>query len=436
MQTFFDESLSKAITDSCIVERERILDGRTFMEICIYEVLERGLNGSLRNFCQRASKEYGILDFAEESFNGRFNEKSVHCGELLFESILQEKFYNKLNINILNKFKHVYIQDSSVEELNKSLKDLYPGTGGSGNTSAVKLDVSIDLKESESIRMKLKSGKENDNVEKLEVVPQALYLRDLGYFDLQYLAKLEQEKAFYVSRIKCTTHLFTKCEKTGDFIALDLGDLSKKMRENEQREIEVYVGKDQKLKSRLVLKKHPAAVAAEKRRKLKSCPRNKVKNPSKKQLDFCDFSVVITNLDEKDFDGTQIYELYRIRWQIELFFKSWKSYFHLGKVAKVMKAERVMTLLYILLTIILVYHKIVSIEYIYLWNNNKFELSILKGFAICNEHKDLFIKAISKKYKDDFQEYLTLIADDFIRFGQKEVKGKGINNSTFFAFKC
>jgi hypothetical protein len=60
----------------------------------------------------------------------------------------------------------------------------------------------------------------------------------------------------------------------------------------------------------------------------------------------------------------------------------------------------------------------------------------LKGFAICNEHKDLFIKAISKKYKDDFQEYLTILVDDFIRFGQKEVKGKGKNNSTFFAFNC
>jgi hypothetical protein len=349
LQTFFAGSLDKAITDSCIVERERILDGLTFMEICIYEVLERGLNGTLRNFCQRASREYGILDFAQESFNGRFNEKSVHCGELLFKSILNQKLYTKLNINLLSIFSHIYIQDSSVEELNKSLKHLYPGTGGSGNTSAVKLDVSIDLKESESIQMKLKSGKESDNGEKLAVIPKALYLRDLGYFDLQYLAKLAQEKAFYVSRIRCTTHLYTKCEKTGDFIALNLGDLSKKMRENEQREIEVYVGKDQKLKSRLVLKKHPAAIAAEKRRKLKSCPRNKVKNPSQRQLAFCDFSVVITNLDEKDFDGNQIYELYRIRWQIELFFKSWKSYFHLGKVAKVMKAERVMTLLYILL---------------------------------------------------------------------------------------
>lgn len=434
LQIFLSETIGLSIEKSKLVKRERRMSGKIFIEICFKEVLAHGLLSTLRNFCQRAGKDYDILDFREESFNDRFNASSVACAEDILKRLLSEKFAKTMKMKFLEVFSHIFIEDSTSEKLNTKLADLFPGSGGSGNVAAIKLDLVIDLKQSEGIVFKVKKGTENDNLEVPEIISNSLYLRDLGYLKLPFLAKIHAQQAWYVSRIKSNNHLYTKCPQSGAFVALDLVEMTKGMGEGAEKDLEVYVGKKELLKTRLVVKKLPAAVAAERRRKLKSCPRTKRKNLSKQVLAYCDFSVVITNLSLAAFSGAEIYELYRIRWQVELIFKSWKSYLHLGKIAKKMKPDRVITLMYILLAIILLYHKLISIEYIYRWNEHKFELSIMKAYAIFQENKDLFIKAIEENTVSNYQKYLETVSNDLSIFGKKNVKGKNIQYSTLFKF--
>lgn len=436
LQDFFSIELEKAILESNLVQRERVLSGSDFIEICFEQVLENGFNSVLRNFCQAAAAR-GVVDLREESFNGRFHERSVDCAKRLLCSLMEKQFYPKQELNCLNQFTSVFIQDSTVEAFDKLLVESFPGSGGSGSVASVKIDACIDLKQSESIGLKVKTGKQNDNLEKPLAVSKSLVLRDLGYFDLTYLAKLHSDGAFFVSRVKCNTYLYTKDTETGAFLPLDLTKLSKKMSENEQLDMGIWVGKKTKFPARLVLKKLSASVSAEKRRKLKTKAKTKIQDISEQQLTFCDFSLVITNISKDDFDATQVYDLYRIRWQIELFFKSWKSYLRLQDLDKKMKPHRVITLLYIWLTITIIYHKLISIQYIYLWNNNKFELSIIKAFAICDDHKQLFINAIKNKipnFELNFTLYLQTLFADLILFAQKSVKGKDNKNSTLFTF--
>ncbi len=433
LQRFFSEKIAMCIEKTKLVERERRLSGKTFIEICFWSVLTHGLRGKLRNFCQRASSEYGIGDLAEESFNGRFNDKSVACSKAIFEAVLCEQFGNKGLTKCLPLFSHIFVEDSSVVKLPNSLSEQYPGTGGSGNAAMVKLEVLMDLKESADLDIKLKKGRDNDCQEMPEVQANSLYLRDLGYFKLACLSEIAAKGAFYVSRIKVSTCVYTLSE--GGYQEWDLVKYSQLMRENEEKDCEVYIGKKEKMKVRLVLKKLPAAVAAERRRKLKSCPRNKRKNPSKQQLAYCDFSVVITNLSCERFTCTQIYDLYRLRWQIELLFKAWKSYWKVGDMHKVMKPERVLTLMYLLLTTVVLSHKLISRECAYLWNEATVELSRMKAYAILAEHNDLLIKAITRHELADYQHYWTTVAHDLRAFGEKQVKDKKRKWSTLFSFE-
>ncbi len=153
---FFWETICLLIEKSKLVKRERRMSGKIFIEICFKEVLAHGLLSTLRNFCQRAGKDYDILDFREESFNGRFNASSVACAEDILKRLLSEKFSQTMKMKCLEEFSHIFIEDSTSEKLNTKLADLFPGTVESGNVVAIKLDLVIDLKQSEGIIFKVK----------------------------------------------------------------------------------------------------------------------------------------------------------------------------------------------------------------------------------------------------------------------------------------
>ena len=50
-------------------------------------------------------------------------------------------------------------------------------------------------------------------------------------------------------------------------------------------------------------------------------------------------NVFVTNVSTEELTAQEAYELYKIRWQIELMFKTWKSILKLDVVRK-MKADR------------------------------------------------------------------------------------------------
>ena len=61
-------------------------------------------------------------------------------------------------------------------------------------------------------------------------------------------------------------------------------------------------------------------------RKKKKDSRN---NPSKNSLKLCGWDIIITNISKNDIEPDIIIELYKLRWKIEIIFKTWKSFFNL-----------------------------------------------------------------------------------------------------------
>jgi len=66
-------------------------------------------------------------------------------------------------------------------------------------------------------------------------------------------------------------------------------------------------------------------VAAERRRKLKEWGQKKGRQPNKRQLSMCEWTLLITNIPPSWAGVEEVLVLARARWQIELLFKLWKQ---------------------------------------------------------------------------------------------------------------
>jgi len=147
-----------------------------------------------------------------------------------------------------------------------------------------------------------------------------LIIRDLGYFVLKVFRDIINKKAFFISRIKYGVDIFDV--KTGKKI-----DLLRYLKKNKFADMQVLIGKKEKLLTRLVALKLPECVAEARKRKLSSSRDQKL-NPSKNHMELMNWGIFITNIDHSVLQAKDIANFYSLRWKIEITFKSWKSSFN------------------------------------------------------------------------------------------------------------
>ncbi|MDQ0201240.1 hypothetical protein J2S10_004446 [Neobacillus ginsengisoli] len=112
-------------------------------------------------------------------------------------------------------------------------------------------------------------GKQNDRTYGstcLQTVqPGDLCIRDLGYFDLNDLHQMDENEAYYISRLKLNTRIFLKnpepeyfkngtVKKQTEYILLDLEEVMNQLKPGQTNEIsDVYIGQYQKLPARVII---------------------------------------------------------------------------------------------------------------------------------------------------------------------------------------
>jgi hypothetical protein len=218
-------------------------------------------------------------------------------------------------LTILERFKAVLVQDSSMIVLPDELQEVWSGCGGwgAGAKSALKLQVRLDLKGGTLEGPILAQGRWHDQkaAAGLSELPKgALRLADLGYFNLRGFAEMTQQGVYFLSRLKAGTKLFAEAGQE-----LDLPDALAKL--DAPLDIPVELGAGQRLKVRLLGVKVPPEVSVQRRRRLKEKGRKKMRQPSKQQLNLCEWNLLITNAPASLVSVEEALVLARARWQID-----------------------------------------------------------------------------------------------------------------------
>jgi hypothetical protein len=170
-------------------------------------------------------------------------------------------------------------------------------------------------------------------------LPQgALRLADLGFFNLDLLESYDNEGVFYISRYKPNMNL-TDMEgnnfKLIDYLRQQRGDVI---------DTWIFAG-EKKVKTRLVAVRVSQTAATKRREKYREKKKKKGKATSAATLEMCGWDVSITNVPPDKLHWREVVSLRRLRWQIELLFKTWKSVGGLDHLAG-RSRERVLVELY------------------------------------------------------------------------------------------
>lgn len=251
--------------ESKFIRRQRIMTGETFAKMCILGGEPSGKSVSLPQLSARGV-ELGIK-MSTSSLHDRFNASSERFMQLVFEWVLHFKLSNDLGLNTLEDFSAVQVQDSTGWQLPDALKSRFPGFGGAASEGGVKIDLRMNVKRG-SFEVDIRGAKQNDATASMGTISEgSLWLRDLGYFKIESLRDIQLSGAFFISRMKSSTHIYSS---ENSIKTIELEDLSKNLNVNQIREQWVYIGKDERFRVRLIIQKLPEQVANERKRALKA----------------------------------------------------------------------------------------------------------------------------------------------------------------------
>jgi hypothetical protein len=265
----------------------------------------------------------------------------------------------------------------------ENLAHLFGGSGGNASEAALKIRFGYDLK-SGRFFYRIQSGKTPDNrngnggVE--EVSAGSLRISDLGFFNIQAFAQLDAQDAYYLSRMKTGVNLYQRGDD-GTYTVLDLVTLVNEMN-GARQDREVYLKRNQEfLATRLVIEPVPDTTIRQRIRRMKrQCQKKGRAFPPDFKV-LATVNTYITNAPRPKLPSRLCRLVYRIRWQIELMFKLWKSNFALEQVAGIRK-ERVLCTLYAKLLCIFVSSKLVFWVRNEVWNTRKQELSEFRASKV------------------------------------------------------
>lgn len=249
------------------------------------------------------------------------------CRELVSEVLRAEKGTEA------SFFSDVLIDDGSSFAVADGLKKVFPGRFTKHTPAAVELHAHMSVKTDQLVSVTLAPDKEAERqfLPSADSLPaHSLSLRDRGYVDLNYFEALESRKNG-PAYLCCRTN--DKINPVVDEIRGAGRKFAKKWQGRQLQELPksfLRRGADlvvrwerpggKSLRLRLVVRHQESKSRKNRKKKLTVKERRYV---VKNQWAF-----LLTNLPER-FSADAIVRLYRLRWQVELAFKEWKSYANL-----------------------------------------------------------------------------------------------------------
>jgi hypothetical protein len=344
------------------------------------------------------------ISITKQSIDDKFDNESVEFTKqmlsILLEKIIVEQSQN--TGNLLDQFESVRIKDSTSFKLSANMAEKYRASSKDTEQSILKIQYEYDLKTGKIYDLSFHSFIESDSKDAVatcgNIDKNDLIIRDLGYVSLPVMETIIEKEAYFLNRFDYSSNAY---ETATGKEKIDFAKIQEYLKKHKLQQIEktVFIGEKQRIPVRMIIDLLPDSEIEKRLRKLKRRESRSRKRYTKEYRAILQLNIYVTNISAEKLKIEYVRQIYRLRWQIELVFKAWKS---IGKIEQVkkMKEQRIETMLYAKLIMLVLCKDI-------FWNlaiNNpkrkKDGLSIYKTFKllICNikEIKNAIKQGIEK----------------------------------------
>jgi len=304
------------------IRRQRKISGSCFAQTIVFTMMAH----SRPTQSQRLKNAANVgLNVSRQALDKRLDAKGAEFLRELLRVAVTKAVAVPVAIPVLARFTALNVLDSSIVALPDELADCFQG-GRSGTTegpkAAMKLTVGLDLKTGALCGPELADGRSADlSAELAQAAPPrgGLGIADLNYFDTAKFARWDAAGAYFLSRLKVRTAVYDPGGHRLDVLkvlqAAGDGDVDR----------DVRLGSQQRVPCRLIARRVPADVAALRRKRLSDKSQRRGDRVSELALALCDWTILLTNVGRELLSVEEAMVLGRMRWQIELIFKLWKS---------------------------------------------------------------------------------------------------------------
>jgi hypothetical protein len=353
--------------------------------------MSSGKPKSLNQLSIEALSEHDI-GVTKQGIDKKFNVHTQEFLKNLIEKQLSVELDQQIDVGWLSSFNRVTIKDGTRFNLPEDYKDYLPGSGGSGSKAGACLQFEFDLKSGHVIDLNLTPAIRPDATDAVEVLDNVakgdLLIRDLGYYAFKSFTNIIEKEAFFISRLGIRTNVFEL--KKGELQKLDFKAIYSKLKRCKRSRMykDVFIGNTEKIPVRLVIELMPDDVYAQRMRVISKIHKKKGRHTSEEYKLLSRFNLFITNVPKEVLPDEVISTLYKIRWQIELIFKIWKSVIGIHHTRK-MKYQRWLCILHFKLLMMLVNWNIIMAQrnYLYRWKGKLLSLNKCFKTLIDNNHK-------------------------------------------------
>lgn len=369
--------------------------------------VDSGGTKSLRQISIEAISEHNI-DVSKQGIDKRYNEHAIDFLKRLMEKQLSVEMQEQIDTGWLHCFNRVLIKDGTRFDIREAYKLFFPGSGGSASEAGACIQFEFDLKSGLINHLSITPSRRpdiRDTLDGLDNIQSGdLVIRDLGYYSYKSFEDISNKGAFYISRFVPKGAAFEKID--GQLRKIEFKSIYQYMRKHKLSRMckDVFIGTKEKFNVRMIIELMPDKVYEQRMRKIEKTHKKKGHKTSDEYKFISRFNIFITNVSEKILPNNVISSLYRMRWQVEIIFKVFKSVFGVHHYHS-MKYIRWLCLLHFKLLIIILNWNIVMSRRNYLYKKTSKLLSVLKCFRSLFDNHHRLREAV-KRGKSEMRKYL------------------------------
>ncbi|MBV9123759.1 MAG: IS4 family transposase [Planctomycetes bacterium] len=328
------------------IRRVRGFDGRTFLQTLVFGWLRRP-QAPLEHLAQG-------LGISKQALDQRFTAAAVAFCKAALLKALQAVFQTRPDtLAWLRFFRGVYVDDCTQLWLPAAACARFPAT--TPGQARLKVLLRWELQGGALHHLSFHAGRTGDltALEQAPPLPQGcLHLLDLGFTDFQRLQAESTAGIFWITRLPAQTKVFgtepvsysrrRRLPAADPQAGIPLWRQLRQWRQEQQSAVDVlaWVGDKHPVQGRLIALACPPDVVARRLGRLQKKARRLGRPVSERQRELCHWIVLLSNVPAEQLTATQCWETYRLRWQIELLIKRFKSEGGLGSSTST-KLERV-----------------------------------------------------------------------------------------------